>query len=400
MAVESGTVIDDLNAAWPTANDFASEGDDHIRLIKQILQSQFPNFDAPLTVTPAELNDLTADLALKAVKTHFNDAGIVPQVLYNGVVCLVGTSGGVAARPSSQALDNYVLLSLQDISGDLKGYVGFPGTDNLYVRNNVAGGDVYLIALNADGVTSETYLLTQTATGSVVLQAKNAAGAPEQQLRTQAQDSGSNTTGANIQHRNGSYYDVGMNVSPRTTGATRSILATDAGTTIDMTAAGNLTIPTGLPAGMWVNVTTTAAGVNLIGGAGMTVRYNGKAVATPTIALQQNESYRVWIEDSNESWVTGAFADGNLAQSGYSYRADGLLEQWGRETSILGNRTTQINFPTTFPSACHNVTFTVVSSESGLTAEQTLNAQPSTSSFVIFNRANTTIGLHWRALGE
>ena len=42
MPLETGDFIDDLDPSWPTGVDNVSQGDDHIRLIKHILQTQFP----------------------------------------------------------------------------------------------------------------------------------------------------------------------------------------------------------------------------------------------------------------------------------------------------------------------------------------------------------------------
>ena len=58
MALESVDHIDDLNAANPLGTDARSYGDDHIRNIKKALKADFPNIDAAVTTTPAELNVL------------------------------------------------------------------------------------------------------------------------------------------------------------------------------------------------------------------------------------------------------------------------------------------------------------------------------------------------------
>ena len=59
MTVESATYISQLNTAQPTASDNISEGDDHLRLIKSVLQSQFPNLGTtPARPTAAQLNKL------------------------------------------------------------------------------------------------------------------------------------------------------------------------------------------------------------------------------------------------------------------------------------------------------------------------------------------------------
>jgi len=61
MPIETGQSISDLIATNPTGNDPQSEGDDHLRLIKDVLKHQFPGaaglgFAIPIAATEAELN--------------------------------------------------------------------------------------------------------------------------------------------------------------------------------------------------------------------------------------------------------------------------------------------------------------------------------------------------------
>ncbi len=58
MTVEAATYIEQLNAAWPDDNDDIPEGDNHMRVIKGCLQTQFPNLGSSVAVLPtaAELN--------------------------------------------------------------------------------------------------------------------------------------------------------------------------------------------------------------------------------------------------------------------------------------------------------------------------------------------------------
>lgn len=59
MGVESATFISQLNALNPTASDNISEGDDHIRMIKTVLKTQFPNLTAAaVNATVAQMNKL------------------------------------------------------------------------------------------------------------------------------------------------------------------------------------------------------------------------------------------------------------------------------------------------------------------------------------------------------
>lgn len=68
MPLESASFINQLVQTNPVSADPVSQGDDHIRLIKAVLKTTFPNLNAAVTASPAELNKLdgtsvtTADL--------------------------------------------------------------------------------------------------------------------------------------------------------------------------------------------------------------------------------------------------------------------------------------------------------------------------------------------------
>lgn len=56
MGLETGTYISSLNASNPTSGDNASQGDDHIRLIKSTILATFPNLTGAVTPTQDEIN--------------------------------------------------------------------------------------------------------------------------------------------------------------------------------------------------------------------------------------------------------------------------------------------------------------------------------------------------------
>ena len=59
MTVEAATYIAQLNPNNPAGTDFVEEGDDHITLIKQVLQNQFPLLgNNVVSPTAAELNNV------------------------------------------------------------------------------------------------------------------------------------------------------------------------------------------------------------------------------------------------------------------------------------------------------------------------------------------------------
>lgn len=56
MGLETATFIGGLTAAWPLANDKKAQGDDHIRLVKSVLQATFPNATKAFYFPVAEIS--------------------------------------------------------------------------------------------------------------------------------------------------------------------------------------------------------------------------------------------------------------------------------------------------------------------------------------------------------
>ena len=71
MTVESASYISQLDPTYPTAGDPKSEGDNHLRLVKTVLKTQFPNFGtAAMNATVGELNYMVGVTSL--VQTQLN----------------------------------------------------------------------------------------------------------------------------------------------------------------------------------------------------------------------------------------------------------------------------------------------------------------------------------------
>lgn len=58
MALETASYISQLIDTNPTGGDPKGQGDDHLRLLKRVLKTQFPNLDSAVIATPAQLNQL------------------------------------------------------------------------------------------------------------------------------------------------------------------------------------------------------------------------------------------------------------------------------------------------------------------------------------------------------
>ena len=85
MALETATYISQLTATNPVASDSVSVGDDHIRMLKTVLKTQFSGLSGTtaITATEAELNYL--DLATLGTSA---DSKVLTQA--SGVVTIVG----------------------------------------------------------------------------------------------------------------------------------------------------------------------------------------------------------------------------------------------------------------------------------------------------------------------
>jgi len=70
MTVETASYISQLNTSYPAVGDAVGEGDDHLRLIKTVLQTQFPNLTAAaVNANVTELNLLDGVTALVSLAT-------------------------------------------------------------------------------------------------------------------------------------------------------------------------------------------------------------------------------------------------------------------------------------------------------------------------------------------
>jgi hypothetical protein len=75
MTVETAQYINQLDPKFPEGGDSLSEGDDHIRLIKEAITKSFPNVDGPVDLTTEEFGKL---------KSGLTNGGIVASCKYNG----------------------------------------------------------------------------------------------------------------------------------------------------------------------------------------------------------------------------------------------------------------------------------------------------------------------------
>lgn len=116
MPLETAQYIDSLNPQNPTGDDPVAQADDHIRMLKQVLQATFPNVKAPITLDAPTLNGY-----------------LVPK----GLISM--WSGALNALPAGWFLCN-----------------GQNGTPNLTDRFIVGAGLNYAVGTTGGAVTANT----------------------------------------------------------------------------------------------------------------------------------------------------------------------------------------------------------------------------------------------------
>lgn len=136
MPLETATFINQLVETNPTGSDNANQGDNHLRLLKSVLKSTFPNITGAVTATQAQLN--TAYLPL---------AG---GTLTGGLTGTTATfSGGVTANVTGAVTGNASTATALQTARTING-VSFNGTANIsYTTDAVAEGTTNQYFTNA-----------------------------------------------------------------------------------------------------------------------------------------------------------------------------------------------------------------------------------------------------------
>ena len=158
MALEdlTGTkYLDDLNSSNPAAGDNVSEGDDHIRGIKNVLKLTFPNIDAAVNATPTELNYV--DGVTSAIQTQLDAK--VSNATHTGDV-----TGSGALTIAAGAVDIAMLSATGTASNStfLRGDNAWTAVDALPSQSGHAGKYLTTDATNASWATLDTDANTTT----------------------------------------------------------------------------------------------------------------------------------------------------------------------------------------------------------------------------------------------
>ena len=222
MALETGNFISDLDITNPTATDLKSQGDDHFRLIKKVIKATFPNINAAVRATPAQLN-LIADGTYTAASLNGNweqlpagtrmpfaqaaaPTGWVQDVSDNAnnrMLRVVSTAGGGVAGTHSPILNNVVPSHTHTYSGTSGGH----STDHAHSVSANTGG-MSANASHSHGVSDPGHAHSANV-GFTDLDQGNFGGgrsAVNQSLNTNASGTGISINWANTDHSH--YFSV------------------------------------------------------------------------------------------------------------------------------------------------------------------------------------------------
>ena len=150
MALEdlTGTkYIDDLVSTNPAAGDNVSEGDDHIRGIKNVLKTTFPNIDGAVTPTDTEINYVGG--VTSAVQTQLDAPvakGIGGDDGFITLNCSANTHGIKLKSPPHSAAASYTLTFPNDdgsasqyLQTNGSGVLSWAGVDALPTQTSNSG---------------------------------------------------------------------------------------------------------------------------------------------------------------------------------------------------------------------------------------------------------------------
>ena len=153
MGLETATYIHELDSANPVGGaDPKSQGDDHIRLVKDTLQNTFPSIEGAITLSHTQIN-------AAAIKSAANDFTARQRVTADNAQPATGkglelfsdgTYGAVLAYDRDASL--YLRLDLQGLTINL-GINGTTTTNNLWGASVLVNGAFNLTQLAAGAYT-------------------------------------------------------------------------------------------------------------------------------------------------------------------------------------------------------------------------------------------------------
>jgi hypothetical protein len=139
MGLESATYIDELVNTNPTGADNRNTADDHIRLIKSVLQSSFPNISGAVSASDVELSYV--DGVTSAIQTQLDSKQTAVDAFKSANTSRTSTTtlandGDLVLALTSGTWEYELLVSWRNVTSvtpDLKTAVVYSGTRTLHI---------------------------------------------------------------------------------------------------------------------------------------------------------------------------------------------------------------------------------------------------------------------------
>lgn len=170
MTVETASYISQLDPTFPASGDQKSEGDNHLRLVKTVLKTQFPNFGtAAMNATTTELNYMVGvtSLVQNQLNTLTSAKAEKAGDTYTGAHDF---TGGTIAVPTATVGDattkaaSTAFVSATAFNAALPGQTGNAGrvvtTDGINAVWGSVTGPISVIATDTAAANGTTYVLT------------------------------------------------------------------------------------------------------------------------------------------------------------------------------------------------------------------------------------------------
>lgn len=90
MTVETALYPTQLNTTLPTPSDFVSEGDDHLRLLKKVVKTTFPNLGGAWNATQTEANYIVG--VTSPIQAQINSKGAIAGQTWTGAHVFSGSA--------------------------------------------------------------------------------------------------------------------------------------------------------------------------------------------------------------------------------------------------------------------------------------------------------------------
>ena len=174
MTVETASYISQLDPTYPAAGDPKSEGDNHLRLVKTVLKTQFPNFGTnAITATAAEVNYLVGVTSGVQAQLNTLDTGKASKsgATYTGSHDFTAAALTVPTQTTGDATTKAASTAFVAATAFNAGLPGQTGNGGKFVTTdgaNASWSNIYgtptLISTNTNAVNGGFYVLTASLT--------------------------------------------------------------------------------------------------------------------------------------------------------------------------------------------------------------------------------------------